>query len=76
MRGLVLRAAEPHEEARDRGPAVAGVDQELEAVEVRQVRGPDLDAPAKRGITRDYTSFLLILQGMSLQLEGIVLPPF
>ena len=33
-------------------------------------------APAKRGITRDYTPFLLILQGMALQLQGISLPPF
>ena len=33
-------------------------------------------APAKRGITRDYTPFLLILQGMTLQLQGITLPPF
>ena len=32
--------------------------------------------PAKRGITRDYTPFLLILQGMTLQLQGITLPPF
>ena len=30
--------------------------------------------PAKRGITRDYTPFLLILQGMTLQLQGIALP--
>ena len=27
-------------------------------------------------ITRDCTPFLLILQGMTLQLQGIVLPPF
>ena len=26
--------------------------------------------------TRDYTPFLLILQGMTLQLQGIALPPF
>ena len=32
--------------------------------------------PVKRGITRDYTPFLLILQGMTLQLQGIALPPF
>ena len=32
--------------------------------------------PVKRGITRDYTPFLLILQGMALQLQGIALPPF
>ena len=31
--------------------------------------------PVKRGITRDYTPFLLILQGMTLQLQGIALPP-
>ena len=30
----------------------------------------------KEGITRDYTSFLLILQGMTLQLQGIAIPPF
>ena len=28
----------------------------------------------ERGITRDYTPFLLILQGMALQLQGIALP--
>ena len=33
-------------------------------------------APAKRGITRDYTPFLLILQGIALQLQGFALPPF
>ena len=36
---------------------------------------PALQA-AKRGITRDYTPFLLILQGMTLQLKGMTLPPF
>ena len=30
----------------------------------------------ERGITRDCTPFLLILQGMALQLQGIALPPF
>ena len=30
--------------------------------------------PVKRGIARDYTPFLLILQGMTLQLQGIALP--
>ena len=30
----------------------------------------------KRGITRDYTPFLLILQGMTLPSQGITLPPF
>ena len=34
------------------------------------------NCPAKRGITRDHTPFLLILQGMTLQLQGIALPPF
>ena len=29
-----------------------------------------------RGITRDYTPFLPILQGTTLRLQGIVLPPF
>ena len=29
-----------------------------------------------RGITRDYTPFLLILQGMALRLQGFALPPF
>ena len=33
-----------------------------------------LNFPAKRGITRDYTPFLLTLQGMALQLQGIALP--
>ena len=33
-------------------------------------------APVKRGITRDYTPSLLILQGMALRLQGITLPPF
>ena len=28
-----------------------------------------------RGITSDYTPFLLLLQGMALQLQGIALPP-
>ena len=32
--------------------------------------------PAKRGITRDYTPFLLTLQGITFQLQGIALPPF
>ena len=35
-----------------------------------------LSSSAKRGITRDYTPFLLILQGMTLQLQGITLLPF
>ena len=30
----------------------------------------------ERGNPRDYTPFLLILQGMSLQSQGISLPPF
>ena len=29
---------------------------------------------ASRGITRDCTPFLLILQGMTLQLQGMTLP--
>ena len=33
-------------------------------------------AHLKRAITRDYTPFLLTLQGMTLQLQGITLPPF
>ena len=46
------------------------------AFEDEEVDGVDDERPAKRGITRDYTPFLLILQGMSLQLQGIALPPF
>ena len=45
-----------------------GVERQL----LPRLREPHL----KRGITRDYTPFLLILQGMTLQLQGITLPPF
>ena len=34
------------------------------------------DGGGARGITRDYMPFLLILQGMTLQLQGIALSPF
>ena len=43
-------------------------------------RGPQREvlllAPVKRGIRKNYTPSLLILQGMTLQLQGIALPPF
>ena len=40
------------------------------------LRATDTLPPAKRGITRDYTPFLLMLQGRTLQLQGIARPPF
>ena len=47
-----------------------------DALAVAPVEGGDDLICKKRGITRDYTPFLLILQGMTLQLQGISLTPF
>ena len=54
----------------DGQPAVDG-----EAVDEAR-RDQQWAVAAKRGITRDYTPFLSILQGMTLPLQGITLPPF
>ena len=43
----------------------------FEALGVVALVGVPPVRPAKRGITRDYTPFLLTLQGMTLQLQGI-----
>ena len=56
------------------GPLVA-VARAAVADELRAVAGPPV-ACAGRDITRDCTPFLLTLQGMALQLQGIALPPF
>ena len=57
--------------AHDGGHGVDGA-----ASEVADQCRAALHEPAKRGITRDDTPFLLILQGMTLQLQGMNLPPF
>ena len=41
----------------------------------RAIEGGAVVGPAKRGITGDCTPFLLVLQGMPLQLQGIALSP-